>query len=136
MRSVFRARVAARFVPCAVLLATASCAAPRQAGAPAPSAAAGADAGGATVLVVRPIVPAVMTAGAGGWRALMLNGVADPAAPQRGGGGGLAEFIVRLDSGPTLSVVQVEAGWPRAGDRVNVARPAGGAGRPTLTRLL
>jgi hypothetical protein len=111
-----------------------SCAALPQPGAPAPSASGLGAVGGATVLAVRPIVPAVAAGDAGAWRALMLDGATDSASPA--GTAALAEFIVRLDSGPTLSIVQPQAAGPRVGDRVDVAHSPSGTGRATLVRLL
>jgi hypothetical protein len=111
------------------LLAIASCAAVP----PSPTPAAATEAKGtATVLAVRPIV----AGGAGqdaAWRSLLLDGAPGPSQPPLAA---LAEFIVREDAGPTISIVQSNAAGLQAGDRVIVAHPAALAGRASLIRLL
>jgi outer membrane lipoprotein SlyB len=124
--------IAGRFLAWTSLLAVASCAAAPPSPAPAATAAAK---GVATVLAVRPIV----AAGAGqaaAWRSVLLDGAAGGAGPEGAPAAGLAEFIVREDAGPTISIVQSNAAGLQPGDRVVVAHPAAAAGRASLIRLL
>ncbi len=117
--------IAARFLAWAGLLAIASCAAVPPAPAPAASAK-----GAATVLAIRPIVAAGQDAA---WRNLLLDGAPGPTQPPPPA---LAEFIVREDAGPTISIVQSNAAGLQVGDRVVVAHPTASAGRASLMRLL
>jgi len=122
---------AARLAAIAAVLATAGCATVG----PGPSPTAPPlTAGTGTVLTVRPIV-ADWTDG-GAWRAAMLDGaVASPAAP-RPPGAALAEFIIREDTGATISIVQTNTDGLRRGGRVQITRPSSATGRPGLIPLL
>jgi len=131
MRPCLADSVVARLVALALLLAAASCAP----GAPGPATGTSAAAiGAATVLAVRPIAP-VAGSDAGGWRAALLNSAGESTAPAPPAAS-LAEFIVRVDDGATLSIVQANADGLRVGDRVTLARPAAGIGSPRLVRPL
>jgi outer membrane lipoprotein SlyB len=131
MRACFAAAVAARLVALALAFAAASCAPV----APVPATGTSAAAiGAATVLAVRPIAPAAGSE-AGGWRAALLNGAGESSGPAPAAAS-LAEFIVRVDDGATLSIVQANADALRVGDRVTLARPAAAIGSPRLVRPL
>jgi outer membrane lipoprotein SlyB len=83
------------------------------------------------VLTVRPIAAAEDL---GGWRAALLNGAAESGRPAPTGM--LAEFIVRVDDGATLSIVQPNDAGLRVGERVVLARPSAVTGSPRLARPL
>jgi hypothetical protein len=114
------------------LLAAAACTAVPNA--PAPVSASQA-AGVGTVLVVRPIAEALPQDGAA-WRAALLSGAADSPGASPAAGTTLAEFIVREDTGATLSIVQPNAAGLHPGDRVTVIRPGASPGRASLGPLL
>ncbi len=129
MRSRFAAAIVWRLAVVALTVAAASCAPVT----PAPATGAAAAVGGAVVLTVRPIV--AVPEDTGGWRAALLNGAGEsggPAAP----GASLAEFIVRVDDGATLSIVQPNPDGLRVGERVVLARPSPASGSPRLARPL
>jgi hypothetical protein len=131
MPTRFVTAISARLFGVTALLAVASCAAVGPVPTTAPPAT---TAGTATILTVRPIVAAGTDDAA--WRAALLNGASEPAAPVQPNGGTLAEFIVREDAGATLSIVQSNAAGLQAGDRVVVTRGPTSTGRPGLIRLL
>jgi hypothetical protein len=131
MRPCFAAAIAMRLGVVALPFAVASCAPVAVAPATGTSTAA---IGAATVLAVRPIAP-VAADDAGGWRSALLNGVSESSGPAPPAAS-LAEFIVRVDDGATLSIVQPNAGGLRVGDRVTLAPPSAATGSPRLVRPL
>jgi hypothetical protein len=131
MRPGFPEALASSLIAVVLLFAAASCAPMAPAPATGTSAAV---AGGATVLAVRPIAPVAGDAD-GGWRAALLDGASESGSPTPAGAS-LAEFIVRVDDGATLSIVQPNVAGLRVGDRVTLARPAAATGSPRLVRPL
>lgn len=130
MRPRFSLAIAGRLAAVALPFAVASCAAVPSAPAPGAQAAA---VGAATVLAVRPIA-AIATEDAAGWRAALLSGAGESGGPAPAGS--LAEFIVRVDDGATLSIVQANDAGLRVGERVVLARPSATTGSPRLVRPL
>ena len=95
----------------ALLIALAGCAAtPPAAPATAPQAARAAPTAIGTIVAVRPVQ-------ADDWRRSVLAALGTPGAAP---GAGVAEFIVRLEDGRAISVVQPDPGTLRAGSRVAV----------------
>ena len=114
-----------------LLLATAGCAVT-----PTPPPVATSPATGiGTILAIRQIAVPAASKGAA-WRAALLDGAADGNGAAPAAAASLAEFIVREDTGATLSIVQSNADGHNPGDRITVIRPLASPGRARIGPLL
>jgi outer membrane lipoprotein SlyB len=123
-------RFSLRPAACVMMLLAASCA--RSAVSPAPDTTAVPAAENGTLLTVRPVATPTDSAGAH-WRDLLLDGAA--ATPGAGRAVRIAEYIVRVDDGSTISIVQADDAALRPGRRVMILRNRQSSGPVTLSGL-